>query len=103
MISPHTPPGTPLIVSWLPSTPEEDLSLIAPQYRQQVAVDPGECSLRLGQRVTLVHIKPMWLFKTGFAATIAEAPDGVWALECFDIATLPASITDLLQPVKEDA
>lgn len=106
MISPHTPPGTGLVVVWVPTTMEEVWTVTAPEWRRN-----GKFLdlpfLVVGQRCTLAEIITTCITIDGFAARVHENSTSYWALKCFDIAQLPKSITDLLidtdVPVSEDA
>jgi hypothetical protein len=102
MISPHTPPGTPLIVVKLFSA-EEAAFLLRPQFRWMV-FGQRPSPFHLGQRVTLARIAPHFMVLRGFAAQIAGDEKAWWALETFDVATLPSCITDCLvgKPVDDE-
>lgn len=108
MISPHTAPGTPLVVVRVTQDEDGAAEVCAPAWRQIARKMWREGRLRgdfvLRQRVVLAQIVEEQAALQGYAAEI-EGYSGRYCLEAFDIATLPRSITSLLEttPVKEDA
>lgn len=110
MISPHTPPGTALVVVFVCTTDAEFFALVKPDYYVGLAsllVNGAMPSpFTLGQRVTLDKIEPSQCSVDGFAARIVGFP-GAYPLKTFTVASLPSVLTDLLVdtdvPVSEDA
>lgn len=100
MISPKTPPGTPLVVVMVCETAEEAASLCAPAWRPVLIRkwNAGELrsEFRLGERCTLRRIVVCAPALQGYAAEI-EGREGIYALESFRVATLPRCLTDLLR------
>lgn len=109
MISPHTPPGTGLVVVWTTDETEELVTVIKFSLREIARLVLGSQDkllnpIRIGQRVVLDEIIPVSIFIDEFGATLVGR-EGLYPLKCFDIAVLPSALTDALTstPVPEDA
>lgn len=99
MISPHTPPGTHVVVVWATDVMQEALyKLVHRQYWPIFyALYPGGFTppFKVGDRYTVKSIRPCAEAKQGYVVTLAEM-DGAWGLPHFDVAVLPKALTDLL-------
>jgi hypothetical protein len=101
-LSPHTPPGTHIVVTWVAETLDEYCyEVILPSYRATFynichTLGYRKPTLRLGQRFVLAEIVPCDGTKTGFMCTLVGGDVRGHALEHFDVAVLPKAITDLL-------
>lgn len=113
MISPHTPPGTPLVVVWCPTDASECYSVVVPSRRADMAERYGNSptikqAFAVGDRFVLVEIRPHDWSLCGFVCRVSGL-DGLYSLKHFDVAALPSCLTDLLaskpvdQLVEEDA
>lgn len=105
MISPHTPPGTKLVVICVDKV-QILKTMVLPQYHELVLqhwtkLRPNP--FYLGQLVVLDQINENFLAVGGFTATIVGV-EGNFGLGCFRVAELPKCLTDILAgvPVLED-
>ena len=98
-LSPHTPPGTHIVVTWVERNAKEVLDLIHPSHREFARehyhkwYSPN--GIKLGNKFTLHSIVPCDLMADGFHCHLNEI-GGCYSLKHFDVAQLPKSITDLL-------
>ncbi len=99
MISPHTPPGTALVVVWVINNAKDFLAMVNPAFhgllRNALARGAKSCPLVVGQLVVLDSIENNFISVDGFSAKIVGV-EGSYSLRCFKVAELPRSITSLL-------
>jgi len=107
MISPHTPPGTWVVVVMVVDTLEKARRVLHPRLWSRVSIiNVNTACSTIGARFRVASIDPTDLTACGFCVRMEGwGPTERSFLECFDVATLPDSLTSLLvgKPVKEDA
>lgn len=106
MISPHTPPGTWVVLVDKITTLERARQVIRRDYWHIIGGPKEPNGSPLGTRYQVDHFTPVDFAVCGFMVSmIGYKPMHYSFLESFDIATLPDSLTSLLvgKPVKEDA
>jgi hypothetical protein len=106
-LSPHTPPGTHVVVTWQSSNLEDYVyKIVKPKYRNKFFSWFETCyednALEIGEKHVLFKIFPVYFTLSGYGCSLVGR-EGSYALEHFDVASLPKSITDLLvsKPVDE--